>query len=80
MSQLALNDDDPYSDEGGPAFPLKIEQGTTVTVMYGMSLRDWFAGRIAAAMVDQFPWDQIGANAYHIADKMLAEREKGRKP
>lgn len=36
----------PYEKEGGLAFPLVLDEEKPV--MYGMSLRDWFAGQALA--------------------------------
>jgi hypothetical protein len=71
--------------DGGPAFPSENQFFGT-----GMSLRDWFAGKVLqAVMSDQiyreaaqkaFPGkmvETISSAAYECADAMLAEREKG---
>lgn len=46
---------------------------------YGMSLRDYFAGQVLAAVYkNQMALSSsIAAAAYQIADEMLVEREKG---
>ena len=50
----------------------------------GMTLRDYFAGQIAAGMAAYsgtvgapFGPDDIASRSYQIADAMLAERAKG---
>lgn len=79
-------------DDGGPAYP--SEQGHTPdgtwnqTYCAGMSLRDWFAGQIAAAFMSR-P-DVIGTAkdrsailaaaaqlGFEGADAMIAARSKG---
>jgi len=78
--------------DGGPAFPVEI--GRTVGPMCeGMSLRDYFAAKIAGGDAaagetdgqaggwgNAVPDSMIAIRAtlyYRIADAMLAEREKG---
>ncbi len=67
----------PYPYDGGPAFPLEYKaDGATVTC-WGMSLRDWFAGRaIAGLSTKNYAEELMVAMAYDIADRMLKEREK----
>lgn len=68
------------SNDGGPAFPNGIYQE-------GMSLRDWFAGQALVGILAE-PTDAEGyavakeavpdvcaADAYAIADAMIAARE-----
>jgi len=71
------------ANDGGPAFP--SEQGHTPfgtwnqTYESGMTLRDWFAGQALIGIAtnpggldtDTGEWASL---AYHVADKMLAER------
>ena len=85
--------------DGGPAFPvLEYFKGADgnihpePTIQSGMSLRDWFAGRIAARFAEpllmngqksagvtrEMQLHQISSDSYAIADAMLAEREKGK--
>ncbi len=59
-----------HPNDGGPAFPAPL--GSTHNT--GMSLRDWFAGQALSR-----PHGATAAQAYAIADQMLAERTKGRK-
>jgi hypothetical protein len=62
-----------------PAFP-DCEQLST-----GMTLRDWFAGQalsqVAASRSEAESWswemDEIAADAYALADAMLAARKTG---
>ncbi len=69
--------------DGGPAFPHYVEGHP------GMSLRDWFAGQIAAAITARDDYQQpisietmpamgewIASFSYIIADAMLEERDK----
>ena len=80
-------------DNGGSAFPaMKIHSkevldygNQPVGVLTrtdnegGMSLRDWFAGMVAAGFVQANPKQldaQVAAWSYEIADAMIAERDK----
>jgi hypothetical protein len=71
-------------DDGGPAFPVPDAYDR----IYGMSLRDWFAGQAMAGILgggfaDTIPhYDLNGgraaaAFAYQYADAMLAARKGG---
>lgn len=70
-----------------PAFPQSLNSEGPFG---GMDLRDWFAGRAAAALasshdntgmwtgiIDKVSAEIIAERAYWLADAMLAEREKG---
>lgn len=80
--------------DGGPAFaspgvyvdenqcPREMEAGQA-----GMSLRDWFAGQIAAALITASPHNSsasamanllynLGDTAYQYADKLIEARDK----
>lgn len=85
-------------NDGGPAFPAPnyVELGNPLNGIKGaiesaggMSLRDWFAGRAAVALIEaataedfddcktaQERAERIARSAYNVADAMLAEREK----
>ena len=70
-------------NDGGPAFPRPSSNFNRISLGYeaaqdGMTLRDWFAGIVLPNMVNQFPGnDQMAvAEAYRIANAMLAERDK----
>lgn len=76
--------------DGGPAFPtiettlsnLGGQQYTAYVPVHGMSLRDWFAGQALMGMFSSNQWytgqgSDAAKWAYHHADAMLAEREKG---
>jgi hypothetical protein len=79
---------DKTTADGGPAFPAeRREQGpgthTWHSVAYpGMSLRDYFAAKVLAAVADSEglvslnDLEEIAAGCYALADAMLAEREK----
>ncbi len=75
-------------EDGGPAFP---KPGTDECIdvcgsQRGMSLRDWFAGQALAGIcaIDmgdgpaQSGWEEMAAEAYFLADAMLAERKRVR--
>lgn len=62
-------------DDGGRAFP--VPSGTFG--LNGMSMRDWFAGHVIAAMAqsagfDGAPWAKLADDAYAAADAMIAAR------
>lgn len=70
--------------DGGPAFPVRAIEGER-DESCGMTLRDWFAGQMAAACVSRgdgydprIRATDIAAIAYGLADTMLAERAKAR--
>jgi hypothetical protein len=64
---------------GGAALPLESDYGS----QSGMTLRDYFAGQVIGQILDCFnPTDGASHNfaadmAYHVADAMIAAREKG---
>ncbi len=77
-------------DDGGFAFPRphstdECEQNCSHYYdQQGMTLRDWFAGQIAAAMVGKYGGESFRDNranmardAYLMADAMLVERKRG---
>ena len=71
---------------GGPAFPISLH-GYGDNGCGGMSLRDWFAGQVAATMISKSEardgtWDPIAAAlaCYDMADAMLEARESHRRP
>lgn len=72
-------------DDGGSAFP--TPETETVHPQWGMSLRDYFAAKVAAGILaggwaDTVPLDdveharQLAGFAYQAADAMLDERKK----
>lgn len=65
-------------DDGGQAFP--ISEGPSTYAVYGMTLRDWFAGQALTGMLANTGSDgTIGeyvVDAYSYADAMIAERRK----
>ena len=65
-------------DDGGPAFPSGDGQWSGGTNhVYGMTLRDWFAGQALPAFAARTntDFDQDASDAYFMADAMLAARE-----
>jgi hypothetical protein len=67
-------------EDGGPAFPLREEDGGGGYYQHvGMSLRDWFAGQALAGwlarnhLADE---NESAVLAYIVADAMLAERKE----
>ena len=78
-------------NDGGPAFPIPpvgtgdprdgMSQGS-----YGMTLRDWFAGQALAGLLanpgmidthNESAMQWVSSHAFHQADAMLIQREKG---
>lgn len=63
---------------GGPAFPAQDSD----TFFYGMSIRDWFAGRALQGLLVRARWDEdqelpkLAGWSYQIADAMLEARKK----
>ena len=67
----------PKQTDGGPAFPVKWQNGEQQS---GMTLRDWFAGQALVGYVAYNPDSRdvdLACVSYATADAMLAEREKG---
>ena len=70
-------------NNGGPAFPTQELPQWSWPGSTGMSLRDWFAGQALSGLLSGFYRTSTNANlaevpaeAYAIADAMLAERAK----
>jgi hypothetical protein len=65
-------------NDGGPAFPGWDENSSSPIL--GMSLRDWFAGMALQGMLacpgSSGGDDAYEVDAYRLADRMIAEREK----
>ena len=72
-------------NDGGPAFARR--DGVRHTGQEGMSLRDWFAGKVIQGIMATNPVDStdlgkenlakvLTQHSYMIADAMLAERKK----
>ena len=62
-------------NNGGPAFPAEAFAAQHAP---GMSLRDWFAGQVLAAMTVNgtgAEWEDDAVAAYAAADAMLKARE-----
>ena len=80
-------------NDGGSAFPstrtlhVKHSDGTEETgfvEMRGMTLRDWFAGRVIQGMLanpslDIVEMEDLVCESYQYADIMIAHREKEKK-
>lgn len=76
-------------NDGGPAFPATspVVDHVKYGELFGMSLRDWFAGMAMQGIASipstsQYdyksqPLDKYASLAYQYADAMLAERNKG---
>jgi hypothetical protein len=70
-------------NDGGPAFPVLDNPGDGALYCRagGMSLRDWFAGQALNAMLaDPGRFSSaagFSADAYAVADAMIAAREGG---
>lgn len=71
------------ANDGGSAFPVAWD-GDAPPVL-GMSLRDWFAGQIAAGMAAHsgtagisYGPREIAGRSYEVADALLAAREARR--
>jgi hypothetical protein len=77
-------------EDGGQAFPVPLAaraNGMLDAGEPGMTLRDWFAGQVAAAMAggtiacgaSSGPTDAVALakGAYCVADALLSERSKG---
>lgn len=67
-------------NDGGPAFPCEVDT-SSLRPAQGMSLRDWFAGRmlpvLAATKLDSGHYmspDAAANTAYEYADAMLKAR------
>ena len=72
-----------FKETGGPAFPSEHELSDGVTLKAsGLSIRDYFAAKAMAAIVIGNNADTCtmgagcAADAYGLADAMLAERAK----
>ena len=70
--------------ENPPAYPQSLAPEGPFG---GMSLRDWFAGQIAAGMASysgtaglSYGPFEIAGRSYEVADAMLREREKDPRP
>ena len=77
------------TDNGGPAFaqPMstehRIKDGQVISLMAGMTLRDYFAGQALAGMMANSaevvyykPPSDVANVCYQFADAMIAERAK----
>ena len=65
--------------DGGPAFPIQVlnEDGEPWKPIFGMSLRDWFAGQALIGLIsDGAARPNVTSSvAYEFADAMLKARE-----
>lgn len=69
--------DDPWDEDGGPAFPITVQNGNTGFITYkGLTVRDWFAGQALAGLLANTniscPYSQAAEEAYRAADAMIA--------
>lgn len=67
--------------DGGPAFPLQSIGPDFQPGYSGMTLRDYFAAKAMQGLMSQHSYGasllhENAANAYKMANAMLAEREK----
>lgn len=65
--------------DGGTAFPIPAAEGYHQQE-YGMSLRDWFAGKALGESTREI-WtnhkpEDVAKRCYDLADAMIAERNK----
>ena len=66
---------------GGQAFPRAGYQGLGVEDAGdpGMTLLDWFAGQVAAALLvgeDEFEFAEIAKASYGVAESLMTERRR----
>jgi hypothetical protein len=66
---------DETRQDGGPAFPQSEAWGSKYPVPEGMSLRDYFAGRVLEEALERYEPRQAAAWAYRVADAMLEARD-----
>lgn len=60
-------------NDGGPAFPTDCNKN----IIYGMTLRDYFAAKALGYVVDHCTtYSRSAEEAYKIADAMLEARQK----
>ena len=65
-------------DNGGPAFPMCMPTAAGTGVVYGMSLRDYFAANAMQGMLagaERGLDADIAKYAYKLADAMLRARD-----
>ena len=73
--------------DGGPAFPsgtMNLPNGEVIFGEYGMTLRDWFAGKAMAARLSTIdiqvfnsePRSITAQHAYQYADAMIEARKE----
>lgn len=88
MSSQPKMDTSKPLDNGGPAFPCEVggdpannqhQTGNYTAMWYGMSLRDWFAGKALAGMCAGEPGSHLipknaAHEAYLYADAMMKAR------
>ncbi len=72
-----------HINNGGPAFPMCMPTAAGTGVVYGMTLRDYFAAKALQAEL-MFPEDhrdaedwalEVAQVSYRVADAMLRARE-----
>ena len=70
------------ADLGGPVIPQQTQNADgSVSVWFGMSLRDYFAAAAMTGMLSdpdagKVDWKNLAEAAYEAADAMLAARER----
>jgi hypothetical protein len=65
--------------DGGPAFPLNVNNREGGWYSEGMSIRDWFAGQALMGLCSRGTVSEgTVAQCYLVAQWMLAERDKGK--
>ena len=69
-----------HPNDDGPAFPMQVKVSPGSEVIYGMSLRDYFAakamlGEITDQGLEGRDPDHIAGMAYEMADAMIRARE-----
>lgn len=81
-----------FTREGGPAFPAEGGSDSGLYAHPGLSARDYFAAKAAAAIAPEYGGinpgsdmsrsaaEKIAQRSYEIADALLAERAKEQKP
>lgn len=82
QGQVFLSANQVQPDNGGPASPMCMPTAAGTGVVYGMTLRDYFAAKAMQAMAsspehcsDGWAHSDIAIQAYELADAMLRARD-----